>query len=63
MIRLDLYLSETQKDFLKNLSDMDGRSIAGHVRLAIDDYIKKVRYEYSDKRIMGQTSTTGQKER
>ena len=63
MIRLDLYLDQAQKDFLKNLSDKDGRSVAGHVRLAIDDYIKKVRHEYSDKRIMGQTSATGQKER
>jgi predicted DNA-binding protein len=48
MIRTEVYLKKEQRKILVALKKRTGKSIAEHIRLAIDRYIEEIRRKYDN---------------
>jgi predicted DNA-binding protein len=48
MIRTEIYLTKEQRAILKALKERTGKSIAEHIRQAIDKYIEEMRKKYDN---------------
>jgi predicted DNA-binding protein len=42
MIRVNIHLTEKQRETLRNLARATGLSVAEHIRRAIDEYLRRV---------------------